>query len=286
MTKTSKQLKDDFNQCEAIIKENSKTFYKAFSMLKSKMDRQAIYAIYAYCRIVDDAIDEYKDIVLLESYQRKLESLIKKEPQSDFVFRALAHVVENYYPNDYDFKPYFGLIEGQKQDYTFKQPKTLDDLLNYCYLVAGVVGEMLSYVLAPKDAISDVRKVAIDLGEAMQITNILRDIGEDRKRARIYIPLDLMEQFNYTQNDLEAGVVNENFIKLFEHLATYAENRYKIALEKINLFKPDARKPLMLASMMYAAIIDTVRENKYDVFNKRAVVSDEIKKSIVMKVYR
>ncbi len=286
MTKISKQLKNDFNQCEAIIKENSKTFYKAFSMLKSKMDRQAIYAIYAYCRIVDDAIDEYKDILLLESYQRKLESLINKEPQSDFVFRALAYVIETYYPKDYDFKPYFGLIEGQRQDYTFKQPKTLDDLLNYCYLVAGVVGEMLSYVLAPKDAIGDVRMVAIHLGEAMQITNILRDIGEDRKRARTYIPLDLMEQFKYTKQDLEQGLVNSNFTQLFEHLATYAENKYKIALEKIQLFKPDARKPLMLAALMYEAIIDTVRKNSYDVFNRRAVVSDEIKKSIVTKVYR
>lgn len=286
MTKISKQLKNDFNQCEAIIKENSKTFYKAFSMLKSKMDRQAIYAIYAYCRIIDDAIDEYKDILLLESYQKKLESLIKKEPQSDFVFRALAYVVENYYPKDYDFKPYFGLIEGQRQDYKFEQPKTLDDLLSYCYLVAGVVGEMLSYVLAPKEAVNDVRMVAIYLGEAMQITNILRDIGEDRKRARTYIPLDLMEQFNYTKQDLEKGVVNTHFTQLFEHLATFAENRYKIALEKINLFKPDARKPLMLAALMYEAIIHRVRENAYDVFNVRAVVSDETKKSIVTKVYR
>jgi phytoene synthase len=286
MTKISKQLKHDFNQCETIIKENSKTFYKAFSMLKSKIDRQAIYAIYAYCRIVDDAIDEYKDIILLESYQKKLESLINKEPQSDFVFRALAYVIETYYPNDYDFKPYFGLIEGQRQDYQFKQPKTLDDLLNYCYLVAGVVGEMLSYVLAPKDAISDVRMVAIHLGEAMQITNILRDIGEDRKRDRIYIPSDVMSQFNYTKAVLEKGEVNTHFSQLFEHLATYAENGYKIALEKIDLFKPDARKPLMLAALMYEAIIDTIRKNAYDVFNKRAVVSDEVKKSIVTKVYR
>ena len=225
MMKLSKQLKSDFNKCELIIKENSKTFYKAFSMLKAKQDRQAIYAIYAYCRVVDDAIDEYKDIDLLNSYESKLMDMIKGDAPTDFIFRSLNEVIKHYYPKAYDFKPYFDLIEGQRQDFLFTQPKTLDDLLKYCYHVAGVVGEMLSYVLAPKSVIGELKLVARNLGEAMQITNILRDIGEDRKRKRIYIPLDVMHQFNYTQKDLELGVVNHGFIQMFEYLANYAHKK-------------------------------------------------------------
>lgn len=286
MMKLSKQLKSDFNKCELIIKENSKTFYKAFSMLKAKQDRQAIYAIYAYCRVVDDAIDEYKDIDLLNSYESKLMDMIKGDAPTDFIFRSLNEVIKHYYPKAYDFKPYFDLIEGQRQDFLFTQPKTLDDLLKYCYHVAGVVGEMLSYVLAPKSVIGELKLVARNLGEAMQITNILRDIGEDRKRKRIYIPLDVMHQFNYTQKDLELGVVNHGFIQMFEYLANYAHKKYEIALEKLHLFKPDARKPLLLASKMYEEIIPTIRSNNYDVYNIRSVVSDERKKEIVLSIYR
>lgn len=286
MMKLSKQLKSDFNKCELIIKENSKTFYKAFSMLKAKQDRQAIYAIYAYCRVVDDAIDEYKDIDLLNSYESKLMDMIKGDVPTDFIFRSLNEVIKHYYPKAYDFKPYFDLIEGQRQDFLFTQPKTLDDLLKYCYHVAGVVGEMLSYVLAPKSVIGELKLVARNLGEAMQITNILRDIGEDRKRKRIYIPLDVMHQFNYTQKDLELGVVNHGFIQMFEYLANYAHKKYEIALEKLHLFKPDARKPLLLASKMYEEIIPTIRSNNYDVYNIRSVVSDERKKEIVLSIYK
>jgi len=286
MRRVSKALRSDLKKCEDIIKNNSKTFYKAFGMLKSKTDREAIYAIYAYCRVVDDAIDEYEDLNLLNSYKEKLDNLKKGQIPDDYIFRSLSYVFETYYPKDYDYAPYEGLICGQRQDFEFVQPKTLQSLLDYCYLVAGVVGEMLSYVLAPKDALKDVRKVAIDLGEAMQITNILRDIGEDKNRGRIYIPEDVMQTFNYSKRDLEAEVVNDNFKSMFEYLANYAQEKYKVALASLDLFKRDARKPLMLASLMYEAILNTVRQNDYDVFKKRSVVPDSIKKEIIKKVYR
>src|SRR5690554_413923 len=285
MMHLTKQQKKDFKQCEAVIKKHSKTFYKAFSMLGSLQDRQAIYAIYAYCRVVDDAIDEYKDIELLESYQIKLDNLKKGRTPDDFIFRSLKLVIDYYYPTDYDFKPYYGLIRGQKKDFIFTQPQTLDSLLDYCYDVAGVVGEMLSYILAPKSSVEALKYVAIDLGEAMQLTNILRDIGEDLKRQRIYIPQALMEKHQYSENDLKAGIINDQFKVLFDELASYAHKKYQKGLNKISLFKPDARKPLILATKLYEAILYTIVENGYDVFSKRNVVSNKDKKDIITKVY-
>ncbi len=279
------QREKDFNQCKKLIMENSKTFYKAFSMLKNSLDRKAIYAVYAYCRVVDDSIDEYKDLNLLKSYEDKLKNYQTSGITDDYIFRSLDVVFKNYYPKDYQFEPYYDLIEGQRQDYQFKQPETMDDLLKYCYLVAGVVGEMLSYILSPKENHHEVKVVAKELGEAMQITNILRDIGEDLKRGRIYVPKDLMKKHGVSEIDLKDGVINPNFINLFEELAVFATTQYDKALSKINLFKEDARIPLAAASYLYREIIETIRKNDYQVFLKRQVVSKERKEEIVKNIY-
>lgn len=279
------QREKDFNQCKRLIMENSKTFYKAFSMLKNSLDRKAIYAVYAYCRVVDDSIDEYKDLNLLKSYEDKLKNYQTNGITDDFIFRSLDVVFKHYYPKNYQFEPYFDLIEGQRQDYEFKQPDTMDDLLKYCYLVAGVVGEMLSYILSPKENHEEVKVVAKELGEAMQITNILRDIGEDLKRGRIYIPKDLMKKHGVLERDLKEGNISKNFINLFEELAVFATNQYDKALSKIDLFKEDARIPLYAASMLYREIIETIRNNAYQVFSKRQVVSKERKEEIIKNIY-
>ncbi|WP_025724975.1 phytoene/squalene synthase family protein [Acholeplasma granularum] len=281
MQKLTKEQIKEFKLCEQIIKDNSKTFYKAFSTLKSKADRYAIYAIYAYCRVVDDSIDEYKDLDLLKSYERKLSALKNGNIPDDFIFRSLNEVIKTYYPIKYDFKPYYELIIGQEMDYRFTQPNTLNELLDYCYKVAGVVGEMLGYILAEKKDVDKINRVAINLGEAMQITNILRDIGEDKKRNRIYLPKDVMNKFNYSKDDLYNEVVNENFINTVEYLALYAHDKYQSAIDQIDLFKVDARKPLLLASKFYEAILDSIRMNNYQVFSIRSIVSDETKKEII-----
>jgi phytoene synthase len=115
----------------------------------------------------------------------------------------------------------------------------------------------------------------------MQITNILRDIGEDYERGRVYLPTDLLKQANYSNEQLSHGIINSEFINMFEHLAKKAENYYKRALADLYLFPNDVKVPLGLAIILYREIIQVCRENKYDVFTKKNFVTDDRKEELI-----
>ena len=146
--------------------------------------------------------------------------------------------------------------------------------------MASTVGLMLTPILAYEKQES-LKHFSISLGYAMQITNILRDIGQDAKNGRIYLPKKLMNEANYTYSSLSIGEINDEFIYLFETLAKLAETNFDHALKDTILFPKDARIPLSLAILLYKEIINVVRENEYDVFNKRAIVSELRKKEII-----
>ena len=172
------------------------------------------------------------------------------------------------------------MIKGQRMDLAHHGFQSLDDLLHYCYFVASSVGLMLTPILATKNH-QKLNEFAVRLGYAMQITNILRDVGEDYQRKRIYLPKDLMRKYKYSENDLSHGLVNESFVNLFEHLAKIAENDFQYALDHIHLFDKEAQVPLALAIVLYQAIIQACRDEKYDVFTKKNFVSDEKKQDLI-----
>lgn len=270
-------------KCEKMIQENSLTFYKAFSKIKHKKKRHAIYAVYAFCRYADDLADEYQDVEGLKQLENDLTKFKHGEVVKDFKFIALKRYAKSFYGKDYDYQPFYDMIEGQKMDLAFKDIKTLESLLNYCYHVAGTVGLMLIPILAP-DQKDKLKKFAIDLGYAMQITNILRDVGEDFRRGRMYVPEDLLREANLKKEDIAHGNINIEFINLFERLASMAEAYFEQALRDIHLFPSDSKDPLALSIILYRAIIDSCRASGYDVFSQKNFVSDE-KKNELIKAY-
>jgi 15-cis-phytoene synthase len=155
--------------------------------------------------------------------------------------------------------------------------------LTYCYYVAGSVGLMLIPILSPEEH-EALKPFAIHLGYGMQITNILRDIGEDFKHQRIYLPKRMMAEANYSIDDLAHGIINSEFIDLFERLAQMAETYFKDALDQIDVFPIDSRMPLALSIILYRAILDACRANGYDVFSKKNYVSDE-QKNVLIQTY-
>jgi phytoene synthase len=229
-------LKDDYKYCESIIKENSKTFYKAFSLLK-KEKANAIYAVYAYCRVTDDSIDIYNSPERLQVLEEKLKDFEKGKVPDEPLWRALKDIFEKYNMN---INPFYEMIQGQKMDINYSQPKTQDDLTNYCYYVAGTVGKMILPIIV-SEKINKINIDKIKLGEAMQITNILRDIGEDFDNGRIYIPQTIMEKFNYSENDLKNKVINDNFIKMWEYEAEQAQKMYEDFYDYIEFFDEDSK---------------------------------------------
>lgn len=261
------EINNDFLYCENIIKKNSKSFYKAFSRLpKSKAN--AIFAVYAFCRIADDLIDLNNDEDSLLLFKDELSSFSKGKIVDKPLWRALGEVFRNY---DMDIKPFFEMIEGQLMDSNFKNIETQDELINYCYYVAGTVGLMILPILATKNN-KELEETSIKLGTAMQITNILRDIGEDFKRNRIYIPKEVMEKFNYSSLNLESNLINNNFINVWEFEARIAENLYKEVYKKIDLFDEDSKASVILASILYKEILNSVRKQNYDCLTKRNYV--------------
>jgi phytoene synthase len=274
-----KQKGKDIALCEEVIKKNSLTFYKAFSKINDKRKREAVYAVYAFCRYADDLIDENQDLEGLMQLKIDLDHYVQGRTPDQFFFRALKNTTKDYYPKHYDYSPFYDMIKGQEMDAHFKEIKTEEELLSYCYYVAGSVGLMLTPILSKQHKL--LTEFAVTLGYAMQITNILRDIGEDYERGRVYLPTDLLKQANYSNEQLSHGIINSEFINMFEHLAKKAENYYKRALADLYLFPNDVKVPLGLAIILYREIIQVCRENKYDVFTKKNFVTDDRKEELI-----
>ncbi|MFD1635989.1 phytoene/squalene synthase family protein [Evansella tamaricis] len=203
-----------YERCKEVIDHHSKTFSKAFQYLP-KEKKQAVWAIYAFCRTVDDIIDEgknpEKEILMFEE---KLDIFSQGGiPEQTFLWIALRDTFAKF---NCITKPYYDMVKGQKTDLVKTHYDTYSELQEYCYHVASTVGLMLLPVLAPKKQ-ATLRLSAIRLGIAMQITNILRDIGEDYERNRIYIPKEYRQKFGYTDEMMQKREINYQFIKMWEY---------------------------------------------------------------------
>lgn len=267
--KKSKGIASDYAYCEEIIKKHSKSFYFAFSKLP-KEKANAVYAIYAFCRLADDSIDEAET---KEEQSEALAFLINelnrfeqgKEPDHP-IWRALRDVF-NRYPMS--IEPFFDQLHGQAMDYHFSQPETMEDLEEYSYYVAGSVGLMLLPIIATENY-KHLEDEAIALGVAMQLTNILRDIGEDYKKInRIYLPKKLMADLDYTESDLANQMINDAFISIWETIARRSEYLYNTFTSALKYFDRDSRLQVALSAKVYGGILDAVRENDYDCLTKK-----------------
>lgn len=276
---TSK-LKADFQYCENIIKKHSKSFYYAFSELPTEKSR-AVYAIYAFCRIADDSVDENETasakMSALNQLHEELDLFSRGEEPDHPLWRALRHVFNTF---KMDIRPFYDQLTGQKMDVHFTSPETLAELEDYSYYVAGSVGLMLLPIIASENH-RELNQTAIELGVAMQITNILRDVGEDYfDMNRIYLPEIERLKFDYGEKKLANMVIDSSFISLWEHLASRAEHLYDGFSDQLELFDLDSQMPVAISANVYRSILDVVRENDYDCLSKRNYVSKEQMKQI------
>lgn len=272
-----KEYKDDFFYCERVIKKHSKSFYAAFSTLP-KEEAMSVYAVYAFCRKADDLVDEDADAKGLEELRHQLQLFEKREEVDHPIWRALRVVFDSF---KMDIDPFYDMISGQEKDLSFQQPNTQAELEEYSYYVAGTVGLMLLPLLTPNP--QDLREEALALGTAMQITNILRDVGEDLDNDRVYLPKEVMKKHGYTQSMLENKELNQSFIDLWEYEANEAEKHYEQAMYLIKKVNKEAKKPLLLSLLFYKEILEAVRLNNYDCFTQRSVVGKRRKLQLLMQ---
>lgn len=259
--------------CREVIRRNSTTFYLAFRSLPP-FKRDAVFAIYAFCRSADDAVD--LGTGELPYIKQELAEFAQGRVPGKPYWRELDRISRRY---KIDMEAFNLMIEGQELDADFHSIQNNEELYRYCYLVAGSVGLMLLPVLASNSSES-LKQSAIDLGTAMQLTNILRDIGEDYRRGRVYLPKEVMQRFCYSNEDLGRSVVNGSFINLWEYFAQKAEALYDRAALSFPDYDSDSVRVVTLSAAYYRGILDVVRKNRYDVFATRAVVADSEKQKL------
>jgi phytoene synthase len=275
-------LEDAYELCRQITAEYSKTFYLG-TLLMPEEKRRAIWAIYVWCRRTDELVDGPKSNLTtdatLNEWEQHLESVFAGHPVEDADV-ALVDTLERF---PIDIQPFRDMIAGQRMDLYRSRYETFEELKLYCYRVAGTVGLMTTPVMgvdtssktapwAESQTVKSPEPEAVALGIANQLTNILRDVGEDARRGRIYIPLEDLAQFDYSEKDLLNGVVDERWKALMQFQITRARQFFTEAESGIGALSSDARFPVWAALMLYRGILDVIERNQYDVFQTRAYV--------------
>ena len=274
--------------CRKETQQWAKTFYLGTLLLPYEK-RKAIWAIYVWCRRTDELMDSSE--ALKKSEEELSDNLNSWEENTKNIFKGivktdldavLADTLEKY-PQNID--PYLDMIAGQRMDLTKFRYKNFDELKLYCYRVAGTVGLMTQNVMgidafyeaASWIEVPDISEAAIALGIANQLTNILRDVGEDRQRGRIYIPQDEIKNFGYSEEELMLGKINPQWKNLMAFQLNRAREWFKSSEEGIKWLSADARWPVWTSLRLYRKILNSIENLDYDVFNNRAYVNKTIK---------
>jgi len=282
------QLDQAYEICRKETQQWAKTFYLG-TLLLPQEKRKAIWAIYVWCRRTDEIMDSIE--ASTKSQDELSDNLDEWEENTKNVFKGnikseldsvLLDTIEKYPQN---IQPYLDMIDGQRMDLNKFRYKDFDELKLYCYRVAGTVGLMTqnvmgidsAYTSAPWSAMPDPSEAAIALGIANQLTNILRDVGEDRHRGRIYLPQADIEKFNYSEEELLKGKINKQWKALMNFQLTRAREWFQKSEDGIKWLSSDARWPVWTSLRLYRGILDSIERLDYDVFNNRAFVKNSVK---------
>jgi len=251
---------------ENISRQSGSSFYYTFLFLPEKK-RKAMHTIYAFCRITDDIADspdesDEEKLVKLEEWKEEFSRALNNHSKFNLL-NSLSKVIKEF---NMSVLPFFDLIEGVRMDLTKKRYSTFEELKIYCYRVASTIGLMTIELFGFKNPAS--KEYAYNLGIAMQLTNIIRDIKFDAEQNRIYLPQEDLVKYNYSEKELMKFTYNEAFINLMKFEVERAEYYYQKADE---FFHPDDYKVLAMGRAMheiYYNVLQKIKKNNFNVFNK------------------
>lgn len=269
----------DLAECRAMIKAGSKTFYTSSKLLPQRI-QDAARQLYAFCRVADDVVDESDDIeAAVESLRLRLDAIYALNPDPHPADRAFADLALTYsIPRSLPD----ALIEGFAWDASGRRCKTASDVYAYSVRVAGAVGAMMAIIMRSRSPEAIAR--ACDLGVAMQLSNIARDVGADAKIGRLYLPEDWLR---------EVGIEPDAFVHdprpspeltiVIERLLTEADRFYERSISGIAMLPKRCRPAIHASRLLYSAIGHQVRLNGYDSISQRAVVPKKRKLVLIAK---
>lgn len=262
-----------YELCRRVQRSHSRTYYFSTRLFPKEV-RPHVHALYAFMRYADEIVDSPgslsagEQLAGLERFEKETVAAITGEEVLNPILRAFANTVR---VRGIELESITAFMKSMKMDTdTFRYP-TYEDLEVYTYGSAAVVGLMMCRVVGVTD--ERAREPAEALGVAMQLTNFLRDIGEDWRRGRVYLPLEDLERFGYAEEDLARRVVDERFVGLMRFEIERARRLYGVADGGMAYIPRGRRYPVAVARELYAAILDRIEAQDYDVYARRAETS-------------
>ncbi len=261
-------LRTAYKHSERITAQHSKSFHFASGLLPEEK-RSAVRALYAFCRTVDDIVDEStgdERESQLDYWRGMVENASFLD--SDLVAAAWADTLARYHiPRHYALQ----LIDGVNRDITQSRYQTFEELATYCYSVASTVGLMSMYIVGFKS--SEAVSYAIKLGVALQMTNILRDVGEDFQNGRLYLPREELAFYGVREQDIADGRITENWRQFMKFQIERTRQLYDESWEGVKMLEREGQLAIGAASVFYRGILDEIERNDYNVFTQRANLS-------------
>ncbi len=259
-----------YEECRLITRREAKNFYFAFLTLPEAR-RKAIYVVYTFCRYCDDSVDAERSaddkLAMLNDLRQKLGQAYCGRADGS-IFLGLADVAAQYdIPQEY----FQEVLAGVESDLIMSRYATFQDLRSYCYQVASVVGLICLQIFGYQDARA--KEYAVDLGLAMQLTNIVRDVQEDLEFGRVYLPQDELARFGYSEEELQAGVVNESFRELMRFQAQRARKFFDSGFLLLPYLSPRSRACPAVLGRLYSKVLDRIEAADYDVLHHRIALS-------------
>jgi phytoene synthase len=266
-----------------IAKKSKSSFYYAFNLLPAEQ-RDAMNTVYAFCRQTDDIVDEgtISDDVKYDKLRKwRIELEKSLDGHSDYpLINKLSKTIQNF---SIPLEPFFDLIKGMEMDLQKKSYLTFNDLQTYCYNVASTVGLMCIEIFGYKH--HSAKDFAINLGIALQLTNILRDIKKDAEKGRIYLPKEDLEKFNYHESDVFNNTYNENFQRMMEYQVERAREYFNSATACLNREDKKAMFAARAMQHIYYRMLNKIVDVDYNVYQYKIKISTVKKVGISLGVW-
>ncbi len=270
---TDPALRTGYRKCRQLNAAHGKSYFLA-TMLLPAHKRPYVHALYGFARYADDLVDDGGlDPAAFTDWSKQVMIELDWQSTSDPIIRSLLDTIAHWNIP----LPYFAeFLESMRMDLTVDSYETYDDLARYMWGSAAVIGLQMLPILGRADAAQpwhELEPYAIDLGTAFQLTNFLRDVAEDLRRGRIYLPQESLRQFGVDRDRLRRGVADEPIRNLLAFEITRARELYDRARPGIELVAPSSRACLSTAIALYSGILDEIERADYDVFSRRATVA-------------
>ena len=271
-----------YEHCQHITSYYSRTFYMAASLLPLPK-RRAVHALYAMCRITDDIVDHAEAVdsdplATLEDWYQRLSH--RKATINHPVISAWADTrVRFEIPAAYVRQ----LVDGVAMDTEYSRYESFADLAKYAYGVASTVGLMAMHIVGYEDAAAI--PYAVKLGVALQLTNILRDVGEDLQNGRVYLPQDELQDFGLSENDLHQGTVTDQWREFMRFQIERNRELYAESLPGVRYLNSDGRFAIAAAAELYQGILTDIESHDYDVFTRRSSVNTSSKLAMLPGIW-